>query len=196
MLIQEAKRFQKLAGIITEAEEAKAEQAIEQGLKDLLGDLKSTVANIKPSPQDGKINELALTIAGLVAGAPGLMSVLGKGVDWITSKVSGGNIDKTVVGQALQKAGHNLEQAYVGLIADALKAAYPSLYTGQNVSDSNSDLYKKAHGIYAAILAAAAIGSGIEAANAVGLASKAIEGGLAAFKSAEVIQLAQKITAA
>jgi hypothetical protein len=195
-LIQEAKRLQKLAGILTEAEEAKAEQTIEQGLQNLLGDLKSTVANIKPSPQDGKVDELVLTIAGLVAGAPGLMSVLGQGVDWITKKITGGNINKTVIGQALQKAGHKLEDAYIGLIGDALKAAYPKLYTGQNVLDPHSDLYDKAHGIYAAILAAAAIGSGVEAANAIGIAVKAIEGGLATFKTAEVAQLAQKIAAA
>ena len=197
MLIQEAKRLQKLAGIITEAEQAEiVADKVEDGLEAFKSQLQSFAQSAKPSPQDGKVDEALLTLAAIVAGAPGLISTLGKGVDWITKKVSGGNVEKTVIGQALQKTGHKLEDAYIGLIADALKAAYPNLYSGQNVNDQQSDLYDKAHGIYAAILAGAAIASGIEAANAVGLITKTLEGGMAAFKTAEVAQLAQKIAAA
>jgi hypothetical protein len=40
------------------------------------------------------------------------------------------------------------------------------------------------------------VASGFEAANAVNLVIQGLEGGAAAFKTAEVIQLAQKIVAA
>jgi len=194
-LIQEAKRFQQLAGIITEAE-ANAEQAAEKGLIDFLGDLKSAASTIKPSPKDGEIKEGLLTLFAVTAGAPGLLSLLGKGADLVGQYFSQGAVNSTMIGSALQKAGHKLEHKYIEGIAFLLKKAYPERYNNQDPFDPSSPLHDAAHGIYAAILAAAAIGSGVEAASAVNLIIKGLEGGAAAFKTAEVVQLAQKIAAA
>lgn len=195
MLIQEAKRLQQLAGIITE-EEANAEQTAEKGLIDFLGNIKSASSTIKPSPKDGEMNEGIITIGAIVAGAPGLLNLLGKGADLIGQYFSQGNIQKTKIGTALQKAGHKLEHKYIEGIAYLLKKAYPESYGNDNPFDEKSALHDAAHGIYAAILAAAAVGSGIEAANAVNIIIKGLEGGAAAFKASEVVQLAQKIAAA
>jgi len=195
ILSEEFLRMQKLAGIINE-EETAAEQAIEKGLTDFLGDLKSAASTIKPSPKDGEIKEAFLTLFALTAGAPGLINLLGKGVDLIAQYISNGAITSSKVGAVLQKAGHKLEHKYIEGIAFLLKKAFPKSYGDQDPFNKTSSLHDAAHGIYAAILAAAAIGSGVEAANAVNLIVKGLEGGASAFKTAEVIDLAQKIVAA
>jgi len=188
-------RMQKLAGLISE-EEAKVGQEIEKGLLDILGDLKSSASAIKPSPKDEEINEALGTLFAITAGAPGLMSLLGKAVDGAANYFSYGAVGSTQVGQWLQKTGHKLEHKYIEAIAFILKKAYPKKFGDQDPFDETSSLHDAAHGIYAAILAAAAVVSGLEAANAVNLVVKGLEGGAAAFKTAEVVQLAQKIVAA
>jgi hypothetical protein len=192
--INEVKRFQQLAGILNE--EANAEQTAEKGLEDFLGDLKSAASTIKPSSKDGQVKEGLLTLFAVVAGAPGLLNLLGKGADLIGQYFSQGNVSSTKIGSALQKAGHKLEHKYIEGIAFLLKKAYPKDYGNEDPFDETSSLHDAAHGIYAAILAAAAVGSGVEAYNAVNVIIKGLEGGAAAFKSAEVAQLAQKIAAA
>lgn len=192
--INEVKRFQQLAGILNE--EASAEQTAEKGLEDFLGDLKSAASTIKPSSKDGQVKEGLLTLFAVVAGAPGLLNLLGKGADLIGQYFSQGNVSSTKIGSALQKAGHKLEHKYIEGIAFLLKKAYPKDYGNEDPFDEKSSLHDAAHGIYAAILAAAAVGSGVEAYNAVNVIIKGLEGGAAAFKSAEVVQLAQKIAAA
>ena len=192
--INEAKRFQQLAGILNE--EANAEQAAEKGLEDFLGDIKSAASTIKPSPKDGQVKEGLITLFAIAAGAPGLLNLLGKGADLIGQYFSQGAVNSTKIGSALQKAGHKLEHKYIEGIAFLLKKAYPKDFGNEDPFDETSSLHDAAHGIYAAILAAAAVGSGMEAYNAVNLIIKGLEGGAAAFKSAEVAQLAQKIIAA
>jgi hypothetical protein len=192
---QEFLRMQRLAGLITEAEAVDPiEQNVEKELEDFLGDLKS--ASIKPSPKDGEIQEGILTIGALVAGAPGLLNLLGKGADLVGKYFSQGTITSTKVGSVLQKAGRKLEHKYIEGIAALLKKAYPKKYTNQDPFDEKSELYDSAHGIYAAILAAAAVSSGVEASSAVNTIVKALEGGAAVFKTAEVAQLAKSIVAA
>ena len=188
-------RMQVLAGLISE-EKANVGQEVEKGLLDILGDLKSAASTIKPSPKDEEINEGLLTLFAITAGAPGLMNLLGKAVDGAANYFSYGAVGSTQVGQWLQKSGHKLEHKYIEAIAFILKKAYPKKFGDQDPFDESSSLHDAAHGIYAAILAAAAIGSGVEAANAVNLVIKGLEGGAAAFKTAEVVQLAQKIVAA
>lgn len=192
--INEVKRFQELAGILNE--EANAEQAAEKGLEDFLGDIKSAASTIKPSPKDGQVKEGLITLFAIAAGAPGLLNLLGKGADLIGQYFSQGAVNSTKIGSALQKAGHKLEHKYIEGIAFLLKKAYPKDFGNEDPFDETSSLHDAAHGIYAAILAAAAVGSGMEAYNAVNLIIKGLEGGAAAFKSAEVAQLAQKIIAA
>jgi len=196
MLIQEAKRLQKLAGIITEAEEQTdpvAEKDAQDGLKQALSILQSGESNIKPSSQDGELEEAAGLALGLVAGAPGLINLLGKGVNAISNVFQKDKKQGTVVGNALKHWGHQLEETYLKVIGEILIKSFPKTFVGQNVKDHNSNLYKVAHGVYAAMLAAAAISSGLGAAQAHSTVAAGLEGGLTAFKSSEVVSLAQKI---
>ena len=197
MLIQEAKRWQKLAGIITEAEETQtdpvAEKDAEQGLKQALAILKSGASTIKPSPKDGELDE-SLTL-GLVVGAPGLIGLLGKATNGIASLFQKDKKKGTVVGNTLKHWGHKLEENYITVIGTILQKSFPSAYSGQDVHDKSTALYGHAHGVYAAMLAAAAISSGLGAAEAHSTIAAGLEGGLSAFKASEVISLAQKIAA-
>jgi len=198
-LNEEFRRMQKLAGLITENEESQtdsvAEKDAEQGLKQALAALKAEVNSIKPSPQDKEIKEgLALTL-GLIAGAPGLINALGKGVNKISSWFQKDKKKGTVVGNALKKWGHQLEENYITIIGTILQKSFPSAYSGQDVHDKSTALYDAAHGVYAAILAGAAISSGLGALEAHSTISAGLEGGAAAFKSSEVADLARKIAA-
>jgi hypothetical protein len=173
-----------------------AEKDAEQGLKQALAVLKSGASTVKPSPQDGQIDEaLGLTL-GLIAGAPGLISLLGKTVNTVSSVFQKDKKKGTVVGNALKHFGHDLEGYYLGAIGEVLKKAFPKLYGQQDVKDHTSELYKAAHWVYASILAVAAIGSGLGAAQAHSTTAVGLEGGLSAFKSSEVLALAQKIAPA
>ena len=81
----------------------KTEKDAELGLKKALAILKAETNNIKPSPQDKEIKEgVALTV-GLIAGAPGLIHALGKGVNWVSSFFQKDEKKGTVVGNALKK---------------------------------------------------------------------------------------------
>jgi hypothetical protein len=204
--LNEIKRMQFLAGIITEgqykhsldeeASDPAAEKKAEQGLEKALNIFNTNINSVKPSPKDGEIEEGLVTLFAVTVGAPGLLGLLGKGADLIGQYFSQGTITSTKIGAALQKAGHVLEHKYIKAIASLLQKAYPKSYKNQDPFDEESELHDKAHGIYAAILAAAAVGSGMEAASAVNLIMKGLEGGAAAFKASEVIQLTQKIAAA
>ncbi len=204
--LNEIKRMQFLAGVITEGQykhsldeeetDPAAEKKAKQGLEQALNVLTTNINSIKPSPKDGELKEGLLTLFAIVVGAPGLLDLLGKGADLIGQYFSQGTITSTKIGAALKKAGHDAEHKYIKIIASLIQKAYPKSYKNQDPFDEKSELYDKAHGIYAAILAAAAVGSGMEAASAVNLIMKGLEGGAAAFKASEVIQLTQKIAAA
>ena len=199
ILSEEFRRMQKLAGIITEEEiqtDPTAEKNAEQGLKQALASLKGEINSIKPSPKDKEVTEGVVLTLGLVASAPGLINALGKGVNWVSKWFQKDKQKGTVVGNALKKAGHELEEAYIGVIGDLLKKAFPSAYGSQDVTDKTSALYDAAHGIYAALLIGAAVASGTGALEAHSIIMAGLEGGASAFKTAEVIDLAQKIVAA
>ena len=174
----------------------KAEKDAELGLKKALAVLKAETNNIKPSPQDKEIKEGVGLTLGLIAGAPGLMNALGKGVNWVSSFFQKDDKKGTVVGNALKKWGHELEEAYIEIIGDMLKKAFPETYGSQDVNDKFSALYDAAHGIYASLLVAAAISSGMGAVEAHSAITSGLEGGLAAFKTSEITGLATKIAAA
>jgi len=177
----------------TPVADPEAEKDAQQGLKGALALLQQGVSSIQVSPKDGELEE-SLTL-GLVVGAPGLISLLGKGVNGISSLFQKDKKSGTVVGNALKKFGHSLEHKYIDIIGGMVKAAFPKRYGEQDANDKSTELYKVAHGIYAAMLVAAAVSSGAEALEAHNLIGKGLEGGLSAFKSAEVIGLAQKIAA-
>ena len=195
--INEAKRWQKLAGIITEetapVEDAVADKDAETALKQALAVLQSGEDTIKPSPQDGTMDE-SLTL-GLIAGAPGLISLAGKAVNGIASVFQKDKKQGTVVGDALKHWGHQLEGSYITVIGTILQKSFPKAYEGQDVKNKATPLYKAAHAVYGAMLIAAAISSGLGAVKAHSTIVSGLEGGLSAFKSSEVIGIAQKIAA-
>jgi hypothetical protein len=203
ILNEEFRRMQLLAGVITEGEykepqtDPTVEKDAEQGLKKALDFLKSKENTIKPDPKSKEIKEgIALTL-GLVAGAPGLMDLLGKAVNFISAPFQDiENQNKgTIIGNTLKKWGHSLEEAYLGIIGDILKKAFPDKYISQEVTDKTSELYDMAHGIYATILIGAAVSSGVGAIEAHSAIVSGLEGGLSMFKTSEVVNLAKKIAA-
>lgn len=168
-----------------------AEKDAQQGLNGALALLQQGVNTIKPSPKDGELDE-SMTL-GLVVGAPGLIGLLGKGVNGMASLFQKDKKSGTVVGNALKKFGHSLEHKYIDVIGLMIKKAFPKRYGQQDPNDESTELYKVAHGVYAAMLVAAAVSSGAEAMEAHNLIGKGLEGGLSAFKSSEVVGLANKI---
>lgn len=200
--INEIRRMQQLAGIINESlhikenEEDIVVNQIEDGLEDFAKDLKSFSKTVKPSPKNSQLKEFepVTTIATLIVGAPGILSFLGKGVDGIV-KYFNPQTEKTVLGQALQKAGRKLEHAYIDGIAGMLTGLYPNLYKNQDVHDERSVLHDHAHTVYAAIVGAAAIVTLGGAAHATGIV-KGLETAAGGLKIGEVMALAKKIVAA
>ena len=189
--------MQKLAGIIVENESTtNPEKAIQSGLEDFLKDIQSATANAKPSPNDKQMDEELLTLAALTAGAPGLIQLLGKGANLISQYASNGYIESNSIGRWLIKAGHNLEHKYIAAISALLLKFFPSKFKGQDPFDEKSQLHDYAHAIYAVILGGAAIISAHGAAHAISSIIKGLEGGASAFKTAEIVQLAQKIAKA
>jgi hypothetical protein len=77
-----------------------------------------------------------------------------------------------------------------------LLAAFPTVYAGQSVTDKFSALYDMSHTVYASLLVAAAVSSGMGALEAHSAIASGLEGGLSAFKASEVAGLATKIAAA
>jgi hypothetical protein len=196
--INEAIRFQKLAGILTEEEQVEVvADKVEDKMNDFKNQLQSFAKTVKPSPKDKELNEFepVSTVFTVIAGAPGLLNFLGKGADAIGKFFSGGAVQSTTIGKALQKAGHKLEHAYIDGIASILTAFFPETYANQNQHDETSVLHDHCHAIYAAIVGAAAIVSGMGASHATGVV-KALEAGASGLKTSEVIALAQKIAAA
>jgi len=200
ILTEEILLLQKRAGIITEAEykqklsEIDVEDELFATMKSVADMINAGVDKAKSSTEDGQLQEVgALTLGALVTGAPGLLSVLGKGANLI-GKVFGK--DKNKVGEFLKKKGHQLEEYYIESIGGWLKAAYPSKYNDQDPLDKTTSLYDAAHKIYGSLLIGAALVSGYEAGQASGLVQKGVEGGLALLKGKEVIDIAQKIAAA
>ena len=190
-------------------ENANLEKGLEQILNSAAQSIESQSQKVQPSNQDGELNEIGiLTVGALLVGAPGLLNLLGKVANGIGDFFAGGFKEEggfkqmsdhekgTVVGNALKKAGHNLEHKYLDSIGGWLQAAFPKRYTGQNVQDNIPKLFDDAHKIYAGLLVGGAIVSGADAVNAVGTVIGGLEGGATALKAKEVIDIAQKIAAA
>ena len=218
IITKETLLLQKRAGIITESQykellfEEELGQDLTDELKQLASQLKSASTNVKPSPKDGELEEVLLTLSSLIVGAPGLISFLGKAADGIadvikkgsdaaifkadTYKKGGSKNIPPSIGNGLRKAGHALEEVYIESLGGWLQAAYPKKYKGQDVKDIKSQLHDDAHAIYAGLLIAGAAAAGFEAVHAAGVIVKGLEGGAAALKTKEVVDVAQKIAAA
>jgi hypothetical protein len=218
ILTEETLRLQKLAGIINETQyteslfESELESDIETELKQIASQLKSAAQNAEPSPKDGELNEVFLTLSSLLIGSPGLMSFLGKAADGIADVIKkgadsslfksdtykkGGSVNiPPSIGNGLRKAGHALEKVYIDSLAGWLTTSNPKRYKGQDVHDEKSQLHDDAHKLYAALLIGAATAAGFESIHAADTIVKGLEGGAAALKTKEVIDIGQKIAAA
>ena len=190
-------------------EDVNLEKGLEQILNSAAQNIESQSQKVQPSKQDSEINEIGvLTVGALLAGAPGLLNLLGKVADGIGGFFSsgfkqGGGFKQmsdhekgTVVGNALKKAGHNLEHKYLDSIGGWLQAAFPKKYANQDVHDKTTKLFDDAHKVYAGLLVGGAVVSGVDAVHAVGTVIGGLEGGATALKAKEVIDIAQKIAAA
>jgi hypothetical protein len=186
---------------------------IEKGLEQLLlkgaQSIESQAQAVQPSKQDSEVNEVGLLTGGaLLAGAPGLLNLLGKIANGIGDFFSGGfkqgggikqmsdHEKGTYIGNKLKKGGENLEHIYIDSIGGWLQAAYPKKYTGQSVKDKTTALYDDAHKVYAGVLVGGAIVSGVDAVKSLGTIIGGLEGGATALKTKEVLDIARKIAAA
>ena len=193
--------------------EVELEQDIESELKQLASQMQSQVNAVKPSPNDGELEEGVFTIAALITGAPGLLTFLGKAADGVadiiikgtdsdvfkadTYKTGGSkNLVPTLVGTKLIKAGHSLEEIYIDSIGGWLQKAFPSRYKGQVVTNNKSLLYDDAHKVYATMLAGALVASAYDATHAVNTIVAGFKGGTSALKASEIVSIAQKVAAA
>jgi hypothetical protein len=195
--IDEVKRFQKLAGILTEVEgqtDPVADKDAKQGLEQALLAIKKDIPSLKPSPKDGQLEEsIALS---LIIGAPGIAQVLGKGVNLISSFFQKDKKKGTVVGNAMVKWGEKLEHTYLDSIGEILRRVFPNFYKNQDVNDVTSKLHDHARAIYFAMLAATGIKSGLEAAESVKLIGSAFHGADALVGAEDMNKLAVDIAKA
>lgn len=192
-IITEA-QYNKLLNEAEKANEKESADALIQAFKQSIQSIKQDAKTIEPQEED--LNEaLALTF-GLIASAPGILEALGDGVTAIKRWASGNPYAESSWGNTLKKYGHKLGDAYISGIASLLQAAFPDKYRLQNWDDKNSDLYKHAHGVYIAILAACAV-AGVSALTDVhNIAALAGEGSLLGIKASEIQSLASKIAQA
>ena len=170
------------------------EKELEKAMQQVGQQIATAAKNVKPSNDDKPedVNEVGVTLAlTAIAGAPGLIELLGKAVNFIGKVL--GKKDGTEVGNWLTKIGHKFENFYIASIGGWIKAAFPQKFKDQDPNDVSSSLHDYAHGIYLGILGALAIASGIEAYKAAKLAVTATEGSLGVIKIAEVAKLSKEI---
>lgn len=190
-------------------EDINLEKGLEQLLSSAAQNIESQSQKVQPSKQDDELNEIGvLTVGALLAGAPGLLNLLGKVADGIGEFFSSGfkqgggfkqmsDYEKgTYVGNKLIKKGKKLEHRYMDSIGGWLQAAFPKKYRNQDVHDKTTKLFDDAHKMYAGLLVGGAVVSGVDAVHAVGTVIGGLEGGATALKAKEVIDIAQKIAAA
>jgi hypothetical protein len=215
--INEVKRMQLLAGIINESQLNEEEKSIadpnsgklSNGLSAGLSALENGIEDIKLTTSEKQIDEsVALTVAGLFAGFPGLVKLIGNTVDAVirvtgtdyfladTADKMGANVNNAVklanIGKNIAHWGEEKEEEYLTALKALLLKLRPDLEKEQ---DKLENLSKK---LYAVILACFAGASAYEAFNAETIIKKAAESGLAVFKTAEaseLVGLAKKIAA-
>jgi len=204
LTLKERLDLQRTARIITESQYKKLLKEEEQvdakdiikAFKDSIQIIKQGESKITPSPKDGELDESLTLAAGLVASAPGLLSILGKSINGLVNFFSIGEYTTTIVGDVLKKWGEELEDAYIGGIGALLQKAFPEKYQLQNAHDKSSELYDMSHFIYMSLLAACALHGAAGLQHAHSLLAATGEGSLVGLKSKEILDLAAKINAA
>ena len=156
--------------------------------------------NVKPSKHDKPLKEGVIStslVLGLIAGAPGIMELISKAVNFIGRILNKlGLMNKqnaTGFGEWLKRNAHKWEDRYISSIGGWLKLAYPKKFKNQDPHDDTSSLHDYCHGIYLGLLTALGIGAGIEAYKAAELSYSATKGGMAMAKGLDVKKIAGEI---
>jgi len=168
-----------------------SEEKIMDKFEDLMNQGLSTVAQLKNEPPSKEeVNEvIGVTLATLALGAPGLLKVAGKlsqVVGWLFGVNKG---DGNVFSRWFKKLSDSLHHKYIAGIALGLKAAYPERY--KNKSDKVAK--RDASTIYAGMLAAAMIATGIGAAHAASQVVQTLEIAHIGIDAADIVAIAGEL---
>ena len=174
-----------------------AEEGLEDGLKALQQLTKKVEESKYKSSRKKPVNEfepISFTL-GMVISAPGIL----KGLGWVADKISKPFLDDkqkgTIVGKALAKRAHKLEDIYLQSIAGWIKAIYPEIFSHIEYEENN-ELGKAAKKVYLALVIGAGVHAGVSATHAHSLIVKGIEGSATLVKTAEVVELGVAIAKA
>jgi hypothetical protein len=185
-------------GKLYEATEEEILKKLEQGLKQGLGAAKA-LENEPVSKKDAELKEvIGVTLGALAIGMPGILKLFSKisqGIGWLFGLNKG---DGNMASRFLAKISHGLHMTYVKLIAKGLKSAYPSRYDKNKDGDIDNfelkeQLMDDAEKIYAGMLAAAAIATGVSAASAASSVVTSLKGAEIAVDAADIAIIAGNI---
>ena len=168
-----------------------SEEKIMDKFEDLMNQGLSTVAQLKNEPPSKEeVNEvIGVTLATLALGAPGLLKVAGKlsqVVGWLFGVNKG---DGNKASRWLKKLSTSLHHKYIAGIASGLKGAYPERY--KNKSDKVAK--RDASTIYAGMLAAAIIATGIGAAHAASQVAQTLEAAHIGVDVADIVAIGAEL---
>jgi hypothetical protein len=198
--INEAKRFQKLAGIITEEEQTSIsnDTEIDTAMKAGLSALTSGGASLDEIKDDEQPKELNESIVGLIGSAllaaPKIVEWIGKAIGFI-SKPFMKDKDENEIAKKIEHFGHKWEKLYLKAIMWVVKKTKfaQQLWLTPDKKIDEQKLLVVAKYIYAGILALA-VGNAIK--TVLGSASpviKAIETSLGGIKAGEIATIASKV---
>jgi len=200
--INEVIRMQKLAGLLTEAEESnnkdsEIDSAMKAGLSALTSDAESLEEIEEDDDQPQELNEsvIALIASSLLA-APKIIEWIGKAISFVSKPFIGADeSDEHTVGKKIQHFAHKWEKLYLKAIIWVVKKtkfAKKLWMTDDNKIDEQKLVVLSKY-LYAAILAVA-IGNAI--GTVLGPASpilKGIEASLGGIKATEIATIASKV---
>jgi hypothetical protein len=201
--MNEVKRMQKLAGLITESEyeskieendDAEIDSAMKAGLSALTSGGES-LDEIEDDKRPQELNEswVGLIISGLIT-APKIIEWIGKTIAFI-SKPFMKDKDENVVAEKIKHFAHKWEKLYIKAIIWTVKKTkfVKDIWMTKDGNIDEQKLLTVAKYIYAGILAIAmgnAIGKVLGPSSTI---LKSIEGALGGVKAVEIAQLASKV---
>jgi len=181
-----------------EATEEEILKKLEQGLKQGLGTAKA-LENEPVSKKDAELKEaIGVTLGAIAVGMPGILKLFSKisqGIGWLFGLNKG---DGNMASRFLKKVSHSLHMTYVKLIAKGLKKAYPSRYDKNKDGDVDNfelkeQLMDDAEKIYAGMLAAAAIATGVSASMASSTVASSLKAAEIGVDAADIASIALSI---
>lgn len=198
--INEAKRLQQLAGIITEIEDISKENNtdVDAAMKAGLSALTSggtSLDEIKDDEQPKQLNEsiVGLIASGLLA-APKIIEWIGKAIGFI-SKPFMKDKNESEIAKKIEHFGHKWEKLYLkAIIWVVKKTKFVSqiwMLPGNKIDEQKLLIVAKY--IYAAILAIAMGNAAKTILSPESIIMKAIEGSLGGVKAVEIAQIASKV---